>query len=207
INLYQMGVSSGDGFWMAPGYPQILDTLPNEFVSPDEYPSGTYTYVYLNGDGCLTTLAIDLHVAPLYTGNTDIEPATVCADETSFSPAEAIGLYPPQVTDGDWIVWDGTGTIFLDYLPEWDVTLTGEYLQNLGSSLVFTYIQGVPPCDPFMINLPVFVSGSVSEIADSVCQSTGSVNLFIFLPPTAPPGGIWTDQNGAVTIGIIDLSS
>lgn len=199
------GVSFG-GFWMAPGYPQILDTIPNGLVDPEIYSSGLYTYVYRDVDSCLTILKVDLTITPGYLGDTTFDPVTICNNEEYFSPAESIGFSPsgPYPPDGDWIVYDASGTIFLDFIPEWDVVLTGEYFADLGSPVVFKYIFGAPPCDPTTITLPVFINGSATQVQNTICTSDPPTSLDIYLPVSVPPGGAWIDQTNTTIVNMID---
>ncbi|NEN23442.1 T9SS type A sorting domain-containing protein [Cryomorpha ignava] len=205
VNLYEWYEATEDRFWMGPGYPQVLDTITDQYLNPDQYAPGIYTYVYYE-EGCLTTVETFVNFNNAYSGNTDVEPVTICIDEMNFRPAEALGITDPYV-GGNWILYDSTGTVFLDYFPYGDINFTGEYLHSFGSSVVLKYIQGAPPCDPILIDLYVFISvGNTQQIEDTVCQSDGSVDLNIYLPSFPFPGGVWVDVSGNSIPYLIDLS-
>ena len=195
--------NSGNGVWMAPGYPQVLDTVTDGFIAFDLNASGIYTYVFYE-DGCLTSFGVDVLFAPEASDEVYFDPVTVCLTTSSFQPAGLIGIFNPAPS-GSWMVYDASGS-FIASFPQWNISFTGSELAEMGSELVFKFVQDLGPCEPDTLILPVFVSGSITVFEVSVCETDGFINLFNYLPGQTQPGGTWTNEAGVAITTNLDVS-
>ncbi|NEN22868.1 gliding motility-associated C-terminal domain-containing protein [Cryomorpha ignava] len=194
------------GTWTDPvGTPLVGAT-----VDPNVNPPGLYTYSYYDAGMCLTTLQVQVTFA---TGGAAGSPGTVdicTSDAGCFSPFTALQGNP--TAGGNWIVYDSTGFIFLDYLPEWNICLDmSTYPSTVPNGYVgdflFKYLLGAPPCDPVLVDVTVNIFAPVNTGANTVtslCVTDAPVELHTLVG--GDPGLEW-NQGGTVIPDLLDPST
>lgn len=187
--------------WYYPGYPEIADSVPNGIINPTTDPPGVYTASFYSDDSCITTLDLSLVLGVNPIISTEVT-VTQCGFGDSFCPFEVL---QNQFSDsslfigGNWIVWDNSSFLLLDYFPDYDVCVPVETLAGYGAnSILFQYLTNNPPCGTDLA-VEVTLSYDNSEFYSSafVCPDEAPYYLPGYLPEEAPPFGVWLDENGS----------
>lgn len=207
INEYLLIPNPENFVYYKIGYPEIQIELEGGIFDPAVNPTGIYTGVYTNSDGCLSSFQIFITAGEDVNSGTTAT-VTYCDFPDLFCPMESLQNLQPDLLNnpitlgGNWIVFDENG-IYLEFYSHWDVCLTANELAQYGDNLVFKYAIGIAPCSPSFTDLNFFIGASEYFYSASVCPDAGPSNLIDFFPVYVPSGGAWTDSNGAVVVEFI----
>src|SRR5690606_39241614 len=131
-------------------------------------------------------------------------PGTVdicTSDPGCFSPFT--GLTGNPTAGGNWIVYDTTGVIFLDYLPEWDICNNmADYVNFIANKapnyytgdFIFEYVLGNGSCEPDFTPVTVNIFEPVDAgipTAITVCVTDPPFSLTGALDGTPDLGLEW----------------
>lgn len=179
-------------------------------IDPLADPDGVYTYEFYDDNSCLTTASLDIEFGTFYSGGEYTE-YSLCDSDSSFTPFEVMNGNPDE--GGQWVLYEANDS-FVSFFPDWDFSLSIEYLQeNLDdpSNFYLVYLLGFEPCPPsfdtLMVTLadcscPAFAQWSAES--DTICLGE-SYDLQIGLEGQ-PPFDVIYEVNGleVVLTGISD---
>jgi gliding motility-associated-like protein len=185
------GTPDPGGTWTTPSGTAIGSTINTANAA-----SGTYTYTLAGAIPCpsaSSTLTVTLFDQP----DAGIDGSLLlCA--TGGDAALVDGLGGPPDPGGTWTGPDGeaVGDVFVP-----------------GTSAVGSYLYSIPaqaPCVASTATVEVVVVDQPDaglDAALTVCSSSGPLDLFPLLGPSAESGGVWTGPDGTTLVGTIDPST
>lgn len=185
--------------------------VPAGEVNPLIDPSGIYTYNFLDGNDCFSTISMQLNISP--GGGVDFPPNTisVCVLDDLFTPFDSL-LGTPASLGGSWIYYDVNDALLLFSGPGTATSWTlNPFDYNGGASMedgYVVYFSNDPACgfaqDTIFIDVgEVFDPGEFTTT--SICEGDAPVVLeTLLLGATITPGGFWEDVNGNPVSNLFD---
>ena len=188
------------GIWYFPGFPGTqTEVVGGSIPIFPGIPSGGYTYVYYDGNNCLTTAILDLDLSGSSAGGVDTT-VDFCEAEGTFCPFENLGGNPAPI--GSWGLKDANGATVPPLYVNTNICFTVAELEALlptpiENGFSFSYILGSLFCPPVTTELtvnyfPIFDAGLFNDT--SICETNSPILLEDLLGGNPDPGGIWTEQ-------------
>ncbi len=184
VNLFTVlgGTPDPTGSWTGP--PPGNNPFSGTFV-PGTTAPGTYTYTVQGAAPCssaTSTVTVAVNQPPNAGQSNAI---TRCSTDPAFGMVGHL-LGNPAFNG----FWTGPG----------GVPSTGVFTPGSSTPGTYTYtVEGISPCVNATATLNIIVNPApVAGVSNSlaVCNTSGSVNLFNLLGPTAQAGGTWTNPVG-----------
>ncbi|MFN2424337.1 MAG: hypothetical protein ABR572_11260, partial [Cryomorphaceae bacterium] len=188
-----------NGTWTDPNGVDLPDGEGT--IDPNINPSGIYTYSFLDGNNCPTTLTVSINIV---LGGSDAQPAAsidVCVTDPPFSPYDFLAGTPPALTTASWVYEPNSGGA--NNIPggagaeidpsNWSNADPPQPLES-GIMWYFAFTGGCFSIDTLIID--VFEPPNTGEFAEAnICITDPPVNLTSLLNGTPDTGLDWFDAN------------
>lgn len=184
--------------------------IPGATINSSTNVSGIYTYTFTDAAGCLTTISMQLNIAPGGGAGFPANNISVCVLDPPFLPYDSL-LGVPASLSGSWIYYDDSDGLLLfsgaGNSTNWELNPSDYNAGNPMEDGYVAYFSNDPACG-FSIDT-IFID--VGEVFDpglftnaTICEGDGPTVLESLLDGTPSPGGNWEDVNGVAVSNPLD---